>query len=281
MTIGIVTDSTCDLPDETARAHQITVVPAYINIGEDSYLDGPELTRAEFYRQLPDLEVQPSTAAPAPGAFTAAYEKLAAAGVRQILSIHVASSLSAMLNAARLGAEAAPQVEVTLFDSQQVTMGLGLQCLVAARLAQAGHSMAEIVARLDQIVDHTYVFAALDTLEYLRRSGRVNWAEFGIGTLLRIKPLIRVHRGQVEILEKIRTSSKVRKRLVELVDQLSPLEEVAVLHIRGGEALPSFQAQAQTLFPTAIHPLAVEVTPAVGAHVGPGGLGLACIAAQE
>ena len=233
--IGIVTDSTCDIPEETAAELGIAVVPAYVNVGEESFLDGVELSRQEFYEQLPSYVQPPTTAAPPPGAFTSTYEQLAEQDVTEILSIHVASSLSGMLNAARLGAQDAAGVNVTLFDSQQLTMGLGLLTVLAAKEAAAGRTMDEIVAILDERVKRTYILGVLDTLEYLRRSGRVNWAQFGIGTLLRIKPLLYVHMGQVEIPERVRTRKRAMARFLELAAGLGPLEDLALLHTHGSD----------------------------------------------
>jgi DegV family protein with EDD domain len=281
MTIRIITDSTCDLPEELARTWAITVVPAYINIGSRSYLDGIELSRQAFYEGLPGYPEVPTTAAPSSGTFTEVYEKVTHEGATEILSIHVAGDLSGMLNAARLGADAADSAPVTLFDSKQVSMGLGLQAIIAAEAAAKGHSMAEIIALLDQVVERTYVFAVLDTLEYLRRSGRVSWARFGIGTLLRIKPLIRVHLGQVELPEKIRTSSKAVQRMLEMVEGLGPLEKVALLHTHSEDKLAGFLTQCQHLIPAGSTPPTVEVTPAIGAHVGTGAMGIACVVADK
>jgi DegV family protein with EDD domain len=279
MTIQIVTDSTSDIPVETAAEFGIIVVPAYVHIEGNSYLDGVELSREDFYRKLPDYPVPPTTAAPAPGAFTEAYQQLASEGATQILSIHVATSLSGIYNAARLGAESIDAVEVILFDSQQLTMGLGLLVIKAAQAASVGHSVPEIMAMLESWVNRTYVFGVLDTLEYLRRSGRVNWAEFGIGTLLRVKPLIKVHLGTVDMVEKVRTSKRAMNRFLEMVTELGPLEDLSLLYIQSMEQeLEAFRQQTQFLVPEGCVPLAVELTPAIGAHIGPGGLGIACVA---
>jgi DegV family protein with EDD domain len=281
MTIRIVTDSTSDIPAETAAQYRIVVVPAYVNIGDRSYLDGIELTRQEFYERLPSYSQAPTTAAPPPGAFKEAYEALAAEGVTEILSIHVAAALSGMLNVASVGAADVPSVQVTLFDSQQVTMGLGLLAIYAAKLAAAGRSMGEIVASLEERVKRTYILGVLDTLEYLRRSGRVNWAQFGIGTLLRIKPLLHVHMGRVDIPERIRTSKRAMERLLELAATFAPLEDLALLHTHGSDSdIRALRDRTSFLNPEGLLPLAVELTPALGAHVGPGGLGIAFVTAQ-
>lgn len=280
MIIRVVTDSTCDIPSETAAAYGIVVVPAYINIGDHSYLDGVELSRTQFYEQLPGYKAPPTTAAPASGTFAEAYKKLAGEGATAIISIHVATSLSGVLNSARLGAEAVEEViPVTLFDSMQLSMGLGLQAITAAKAASEGLSTAEIITMLEERRSRTHVFAQLDTLEYLRRSGRVNWAEFGIGTLLQIKPLIHVYNGQVEMREKIRTSKRAMAQMIQYAAELGPLESIALLHTHAIDKLEMFRQQTKHLYPSDETPLAVEVTPAIGAHVGPGGLGIACITA--
>lgn len=278
MTIRVVTDSTSDIPEATAEAHGIVVIPVYVNIDDQSYLDGVDLTRQEFYKLLPDLPSQPTTAAPAPGAISEVYERLIAEGATEILSIHVAASLSGILNAARLGAEAVQGAKVTLFDSQQLTMGLGLLAIKAAEAARAGNSMKEIVDMLHECVGRTFVFGLLDTLEYLRRSGRVGWTEFSLGTLLRIKPLVKVHLGNVEMLDKVRTSKRAFSRLLEIVAEMEPLEKMALLHIQAtADQLENFEEQTQFLSPEEERPLIVELTPALGAHIGHGGLGIACI----
>ena len=282
MTIRIVTDSTSDIPPETAAEYGITVVPVYVNIGDVSYLDGIELSRTEFYQNLPDYPSPPTTAAPAPGSFTETYNRLAEEGATHVLSVHLASTLSGMLNAARLGSEATDAVQVTLFDSQQLTMGLGLQALTAAEAAVAGCSVTEIVDLLTERVKRTYVLGLLDTLEYLRRSGRVNWAQFGIGTLLRIKPILQVHLGKVEMLERIRTSKRALGRFLELAADLEPMEKLALLYINATQKeIETFRQQTQFLVPQGTTPLAVELTPAIGAHIGPGGLGIACVTIND
>lgn len=279
MSIRVVTDSTSDLPPELAEAYGITVLPSYVNVGDKSYLDLVELSREAFYEQLPGYEKPPTTAAPAVGIFTEAYERLAAEGASAVLSIHLAANLSGMLNSARLGTQATEKIPVTLFDSQQISMGLGLMAVAAARAAASGQTMDEIVSLLNELVPRTHVFAALDTLTYLRRSGRVSWAEFSVGTLLRIKPLLHVHLGEVSSLEKVRTHSRAMSQLIEHVAALAPLEEVALLHTRDPEGVEKLREQARPLFPEGDEPVAVEVTPAIGSHVGPGALGFALITA--
>lgn len=277
MTVRIVTDSTCDIPPALAQQYGITVLPTYVNVGDESYLDGVDLTRAEFYERLPQYRAPITTAAPAIGVFTAAYEQLAREGASAVLSIHLASDLSALLNVARLGAEEADGVPVTVFDSRQISMGLGFLVLTAARAAQEGASVAEITALLQHSIPRTHVFAMLDTLEYLRRSGRVSWPEFGLGSLLRIKPLVHVHQGAVNSLAKIRTQSRALDHMLQHIAGLGPLRHIALLHTANPQGAQKLQQQAAHLIPPNYDPVAVEVTPTIGAHVGPGALGFACI----
>jgi DegV family protein with EDD domain len=281
MTVRVVTDSTCDLPEHLAREAGIIVLPAYINIGDQSYLDGVELTRQTFYEQLPHYAFSPTTAAPAVGAFTEVYERLAAEGATAILSIHVAGSLSGILNAAQAGANATEAVPVELFDSQQLSMGLGLLALTAARAAAAGHTLAEIVSELNQRVRRTRVLAVLDTLEFLRKSGRVSWAEFGLGTLLKIKPLISVQEGEAKSIARIRTHSRAVAELIQLANSLGPMEQLAILHTAAEEEARQLRQRLSNLFPGDATPEIVEVTPAIGAHIGPKAVGLACILAAS
>ena len=274
MAIRVVTDSTCDIPESLQSEYGISVIPAYVNIGSKSYLDGIDLSRAELYEGLPHYEHHPTTATPAPGAFSEVYRQLAAEGATQILSIHVASALSSMLNSARVGGEEAG-VSVTLFDSEQLTMGLGLMVIAAAKAAKDGAAMDDIVHMLESRLDRTYIFGLLDTLEYLRRSGRVNWAIFGLGTILRIKPIVKVHRANVEMLERVRTRRKALDRFMQIVSELAPFEDIAILHTHALDKIESFNERVKFLIPEGQEAPVVELTPALGVHIGPEGVGLA------
>ncbi len=169
--IRIVTDSTCDLPQEVTDRYQITVVPVYVNIDGQSYLDGVELSREEFYTNLPRYHSVPTTSAPGPGTFTHIYEQLAQEGATAIISIHISSILSNTFNVAQMGAQATNVLPVTVFDTGQITLGVGLLVLTAVQAVDAGHSLEETMAILHDKARRTHSFAALDTLEFLRRSG--------------------------------------------------------------------------------------------------------------
>ena len=277
MTIRIVTDSACDVPPDIAAKMGITIVPVYINIGDQSYLDGVDLSRREFFVNLPAYDLFPTTAAPASGTFTSVYQQLADEGATEILSLHIAASLSNTYNAARLGAEDVQGARVTLWDTKQITMGSGLQVIVAAEAAAAGRSIAEILTLLQEKRSKTRIYAVLDTLEFLRRSGRVSWTQFGLGTLLRIKPVLEVFEGDVIMNDRVRTSKRAQLRLIELVEAQQPLERIAVLHANNLQEAQRLQKQAAFLFPPEQELIFMEITPAIGSHIGPGAVGFAFI----
>jgi len=181
MAIRIVTDSTCDLPLSMLERHGIITVPLYINIGDRSYLDGRDLSRQEFHQSLPEYESHPTTAAPSPGMFHEEHQRLADGGATEVLSIHISISLSAVVDAARVAAREEDSVAVTVLDSRQLSMGTGFLVLSAAKAAAEGRPMHEIIALLEEQISRTHVSAALDTLEFLRRSGRDELSDGGPG----------------------------------------------------------------------------------------------------
>jgi DegV family protein with EDD domain len=186
MAVRIVTDSTCDLPAETIARYDIRVVPLYINVGKESFLDGIDITREEFYTRLPGFPEHPTTAVPSPQKFHAIYDALAEEGATEVLSIHISTALSAVVNVAILAAQETTSVPVTVFDSRQLSLGTGFLVETAAKLAAAGSSIAEIQEMLDAQIKRTHVFAVIDTLEFLRRSGRMNSFIANIGTLIQL-----------------------------------------------------------------------------------------------
>jgi DegV family protein with EDD domain len=278
MTIKIVTDSACDVPQDLAEVLDITIIPVYINIGEEGYREGVDISREAFYKNLDSYPVYPTTAAPAIGTFTQVYEQLAGEGVTEILSIHLAHSISTTCNSARLGAEAAEDIAVTIYDSHQITLGAGLLVLTAAQAAQEGKSLDEIIAMLDERVPRSRVFGMLDHLEALRRSGRVNWAQFGLGTLLRIKPVMMIQADDISVVAKIRTRKKALKQTIEMVRDFSPFERLAIIHVNAPDLAEELRQQALDLFQTEHPPFIMEVTPAIGVHLGVGAVGFACVA---
>ena len=278
MTIRIVTDSTCDLPKEIAAQHGITVVPLYVNFGSESYLDGVDLSREAFYARLPDCDPPPTTAMPGPQMFLEAYERLADEGATEILSVHISRSLSAVVDTAHLAAREA-STPVTVFDSGTLSLGTGFLVWAAAEAAAQGYSMDEIVALMKEQSQRTHVFAALDTLEFLRRSGRLNRVMAALGSWLQMKPLLKMHDGNPTA-EKIRTAEAATQRLIVLLEERQPLERVALVHTHALEKAQDLRQKAQYLLPEG-ETLSVDITPVFGTHLGPGAVGFACVSARE
>jgi len=278
MSVRIVTDSTCDLPEEIVAEYDIAVVPLYINIGDQGYLDGVELSREEFYERLPDCDPPPTTATPGPGQFRQVYEALADEGATEIMSIHISESLSATVNSARLAAQAMESVPVTVLDSGSLSLGTGFLVLTAAEAAAAGQSVDEITPMLEDQRARTHVFAALDTLEFLRRGGRMNRALAAVGTWLQMKPLLRMHAGDPTA-EKVRTTEAATQRLIDLLGELVPLERVAVVHTHALERAADLLERARRLLPEG-DVMSEDITPVFGVHLGPGAVGFACVSAR-
>jgi DegV family protein with EDD domain len=279
MTIRIVTDSTCDLPAEVISRYGIKVVPLYINVGKQEYLDGIDITREEFYTRLPDFPTHPTTAVPSPLKFKTVYDSLAEEGATEVISIHISEALSAVVNVAKLAAKETVSTAVTVLDGHQLSLGTGFLVEAAAKMASLGHSVEEIMSSLLNQIKRSHVFAALDTLEYLKRSGRMNRFVSSIGTLLQLKPILTMWNGKPGN-EKVRTTDKALKRLVEMLAALGPLEKVALVHTHAPEKLIQLRKMAENLLPKT--PIMVEdITPVIGAHIGPGAVGFAAIKVQE
>lgn len=279
MNLRIVTDSTCDLPAETARLLGITVIPLNIHVGERTFLDGVDLTREEFYARLPGFTPAPRTAAPGPEVFAQTYERLANEGAQAILSIHISESLSATVNSARAAAEEFTRIPVTVLDSGQLSLGMGFLVEKAAQLAQVGQRTDQVLAALQGVMKRTYVFASLKTLEYLRRSGRMHFALAKLGEILQIKPLLHMNLGKPTAL-RARTQQRAIERLLEWLAEYAPFEKLAILHAGVTEEAQRLREQVRSYFPEGDDVPIVQITPVLGAHLGIGALGFACISKE-
>lgn len=273
--IRFVTDSTCDIPPELLAKHNITVVPCYINQGDKSYADdGKQLIREDFYRNLPSMRPHPTTAAPSPGDCTKAIES-AAADADHVVVVAVATKLSGTYNALRLGAANLPPEKVTLIDSQNTTMGLGWPVVIGAEIAEATGDIEKTVEAVKNVRQHTHVYAGLETMEFLRRSGRVGWAAAGLGALLQIKPVLHVYDGEVPLASRVRTFARVFDELVKFANSHAPLERLAILHAINPDGARELQNRLADIAPA--DTIMVSITPTIGTHIGPGGLGVATV----
>jgi DegV family protein with EDD domain len=281
MTIKIVTDSTSDLEASDAESYGITILPVSINIGEKTYQDGVDLTRAEFYRNLPTYTPFPTTASPSLHAFQQTYQTLVEQGATGIISIHIAGSLSGTVNAAIKAAETITKIPIRVIDSGNLTLGTGFQALAAAKAAMQGKSLEEIISVVKNLAQRTVSFALPDTLDYLRRGGRLSLVQYEVGKLFNIKPIL-VMRHSTMKLEKAFTFRNSMKRVMEIIsEQFLPIEEFSIIHTGTLERVEEFKQMAKQLLPPGYVPRITEVTPAIGAHVGPGGLGAVCVSATR
>jgi DegV family protein with EDD domain len=275
MTIRIVTDSTCDLPQNIVKGLDITVVPLFINIGEDGYLDGVDISREDFYTNLPTYTVHPTTGTPGIDAFTQAYAKLASKGATKILSIHISKSLSATVDVAEVAAGQFNQIPVVVRDSLQLSTGTGFQVETAARMVKQGKTLDEIIEALDSLAERSYVAAGLNSLEYLRRSGRMNAFMSGLGSLIKLKPILTMKMGLPGSV-RVRTDAKAETRLVEMLTQHAPIERFVMLHTNAPERAAAFRSRVADLIPKR-ETISLDITPAIGAHLGPGAIGYAIV----
>jgi DegV family protein with EDD domain len=277
MKLGIVTDSTCDIPQFLVEQYELEVVPCILVIDGKEYVDDDRsLTREEFYKQLPSLQTQPTTAAPSIGDFSARYESLLRRGCDQILSIHAAGALTSILNIARKAAEDFPN-RVTCIDSTSLSLGVGFQVLAAAKAAELGLQAA--LAAVESTRRNLRVYAALDTLQYLRRSGRVPATVAMLGGLLSIKPMVELANGEVKPIGAARTTRQANERMARFLLEQGPLERLAILHTsaepRAREFLDKMMQKASQSMPRDI--LMLNVTTIIGTHLGPNGLGFASV----
>jgi DegV family protein with EDD domain len=271
--IAIVTDSTADIPEELTERHYIHVVPNILVIDGRSLEDGKGISRQEFYTELPNMKAFPTTATASSGAYQQLYQRLFQEGFSQILSIHAASLLSGIFNAASLAAQAYGEC-VQVIDSHYVTLGLGFQALAAAEVV-LHEPLESILALIEDVRRRVRVVAMLDTLEYVRRSGRVSWARAHLGELLQIKPLVEIRSGRVFRLGEERTRRRGIERLLRHLHNLGKLERLAILHTNAEEEALHILDNLRPELPA--QPLCVNVTPIIGAHVGPNGLGFAAV----
>jgi len=278
MSVRIVTDSTCDLPADVIAEHGITVLPLYVTFGSESYLDGVDINRQEFYARLPEAKPPPVTSAPGTEAVSAVYRRLIAEGASAIVSIHIGSALSNVYNVARMAAAGIGEIPIRVLDGGQITLGTGLLALHAAQRAAAGAALEHVVAAVEELAKRIHSFAALDTLEYLRRGGRVNLFMFGVGTLLQLKPLLKMHAGKI-VTDRARTSGGAIRKLLDLAAHLGPLESIALVHASAPDRLEQLRREVEARFPGVPVRMVGEVAPVIGAHVGPRSVGIVCVKA--
>ena len=270
----VVTDSSCDLPAALVAELDIEIVPLTIRFGAEELVDRQDLSPKEFWARCATSPVLPETAAPSAGAFEDAYRRAAAAGADGVVAITISSQLSATGQSAQMAAKSVQgDIPVRTVDSLSVTMGLGMIVADAARLAAEGKSADEVAARAESLVARTRVYGALDTLENLKKGGRVGGAQALIGSMLSIKPIIEVRDGQVEPESRQRTRSRALRYIADKVRDSGNIENLAVMH---GDApdLDEFIELLEPHFPRDKMVIG-DIGAVIGAHGGPRVIGVA------
>ena len=273
MTVRIVTDSSCDLPQAMADALGIRIVPLSVRFGDTEYIDRTTITATEFWSKCAASATLPETAAPSPGSFEETYRSLAAEGATAIVVVALSSDLSATMQSAELAARAvAPGIDVRIVDSRNASMGLGLTVLACAELAKTGASADDVVARAQSVIPRTRVFAALDTLDNLKKGGRIGGAKAMLATVMSIKPLISITNGLVEEAGKQRTRSKALAHLVDILrNQEVPIERLAVLNAKCAD-IDAFIAMVKEVYTGEI--IVGDIGAVIGTHAGQGTIGI-------
>ena len=275
--IVFVTDSASDLDLAVATARGIRVVPLAVTFGADEYRAGVDLSTADFWARMtaPDAPF-PKTAAASPGDVKAIYDGIFAEGADAIVSVHVAGTLSGAIKSAEIAKSMLPEREIHVVDSQGASMAESILCFLGQDLAAAGRTAAEIAATLTRRANDLRMVVSLETLEYLKKGGRVSGAQAAIGTLLSVKPIISVEHGVVETADKPRTRSKSRERCIELITE-HPIERIAILHTMAPD-VDAFRAEVIRRAGLNADDVMVSIVgPSVGPHLGPGCVGAAVL----
>lgn len=276
--LKVVTDSTAYIPDDLAQQYGIVVVPLKVHFGQETYDEISGISNQTFYQRLITSAVFPTTSQPSPGQFKQTYQTILSENPSaEILVLTISSKLSGTYNAALAAAEQLPAAQITVFDSLSAAMGLGLMAITAVELDRAGRTPAEIMARLEQMRRDTSIVLVVDTLEYLRRGGRIGAAAAFLGTLLNTKPVLAVVEGRILPLDRVRSKKKALERLLAELESKLPHPahpvQAGVMHIAAAQEMESMVALLRERF-SLTRLYTSELGPVVGAHLGPGALGV-------
>jgi DegV family protein with EDD domain len=267
----VVTDSTADLPPAWREKYDIEVVPLRVLFGNESFRDGVDLTNDEFFRKLESSNQLPTTSAPSPGDFASVYEKLSHE-CDGVVSIHLGSNLSATCESARLGAQSVDGFPVRVVDSQSATMTIAFLCREAAEALDLDAAVAACRERAPKLG----ILALLDTMRYIQMGGRINRIQYLLGSMLDVKPLLKLDEGEIKPLDRTRTRAKAIPAMVERLKEEGPLEHLAVMHGSAPEDAERLRAMLQAEHPE-MEPEVGQIGAVLGTHTGPRALGLVYI----
>lgn len=279
--IALVTDSTAYMPPELVKKYNISVAPQIVIWGDQTYKDGIDIDSSEFFTRLKTAKEMPTTAQVSVVSFQEIFQDLVSKGF-EVLALLISTKLSGTIQSAVQAKELMNSAgeKVHIVDSQSVAMALGFQTIAVARAIEQGANLKEAITLAEKLHEHTGVFFAVDTLEFLHRGGRIGGAQRFIGTMLNMKPILAIQEGRVEGIERIRTKAKAHDRILELtiekVNQRSPVH-LATLHANAMEDARALLTRAEQALNPA-ESFLTEVSPTVGTHAGPGTVGLAFLA---
>jgi DegV family protein with EDD domain len=279
--VAVITDSTAYLPDALLQAHSISVVPQVLIWGDETFRDGVDIMPDDFYKRLETAKVMPTTSQVSIVDMKTAFERLLESNY-DILGVFISSKLSGTMQSATQALEMLPKAagKIAIVDSNSTAMAMGFHVLMAARAAEAGANLDDCRKIAEKARDHTGVFFVVDTLEFLRRGGRIGGAQALLGSALNIKPILELRDGRIESVEKVRTKRKALDRMIDLVIQQvanrTPVR-LATLHANAeNEAHAALSEAALRLQP--IESVFASVSPVIGTHAGPGTIGIAYMA---
>ncbi len=278
MTVRIVTDSTCDIPADAVTELGITVVPQGLLFGDEELRDGVDITSDQFFKRLQREDITPTTTQPAPGVFKGIYEQLIADGATAIVSIHVSGGLSGTIDSARQGAEGL-SVPILHVDSRQVSLALGMAVIEAAKAARAGLTPEQVAEVASDTCRRSQILFTLETLEYLRRGGRMSRGQELFGSLLKVKPILTVQDGEVLAVGRIRTKQKAVEDMLSRVAEWRPWQTGFVTYSSKEEGeyvldrLRGLSSEAPLVLS--------QLTPVIGVHVGPGSIAIGAVRAPD
>ena len=278
MTVRVVTDSTADLPPALAEEMGITVVPLNVHFDDAVFLDGVDISPDEFYRRLVSSPNLPKTSQPAVGAFMETYQQLLT-DADGIVSVHISSKVSGTHNAAQQAVTELGSDAIEVVDTLQASLALGLIAVAAARTAQSGASLPEVLAEARSASRRARFFGLVETLEYLEKGGRIGKAQAFLGSLLRIKPILTLQEGIAHPVEKVRTRAKGLERLAAIIKGLGPLEALGVMASDVAEGAEELSNAVAHHLP-GVDVVASRFGPVLGTYLGPGSLGIALLQAK-
>ena len=278
--LAIITDTDASLPRALAAKHHIRQVPIVIQFGDQALLTDDDIDDRELFVRIDRDGKLPTTSAPSPGQFVTAFQAAFAEGADQVICFNVSSAISATYAAAVSALDLLPERDITVIDTQSLSLGQGFMAIAAAEAARAGASKEECIARAQDVGQRAHVFAALSTLKYLAMSGRVGAIAAGMAGLLNIKPILTVRAGKLDMLEKVRTQKKAWARMLELADGIiagQAVEQLAIVHVAAPEAAREFEKMLRVALNCPPEIMIAELTPGLSVHTGAGLVGLAFV----